>query len=408
MQPALLIRLQPVGPWRYGPGDGGEDRLDQLYRSDRIYSAVTLAMRQLGFLEPWLEATARASKSAVAFSSLFPFQKDVLFAPPPATLWPPPPSLVKAPSPGFLSKIRWNAARFIPVTLIESIFTGQQVLADQWIPDAESGCLLRRDRPNSSPFRILARTSAAVDRLTHTSVHATSSACVEFEPGSGLWMIASYAGADAESTWNSKVESAFRLLADSGFGAHRSRGWGRTEPPQFQRGQWPKLLMPKLAALPRNGGSSLNVEIETPLFWLLSLYSPSSTDAIVWKEGDYRLTLRGGRIESPISSGAEKKLVRMVSEGSVLAADAEPVGTAVDVAPDGFAHPVYRSGFAMALRIPILGDAKDTGPVETAATEEALESRPCDDLEPTLPVEETATVEETAIKEAAAESSNDI
>ena len=34
----------------------------------------------------------------------------------------------------------------------------------------------------------------------------------------------------------------------------------------------------------------------------------------------------------------------MVTEGCVFYATAEPLGTAVDVAPEGFAHPVYRSG----------------------------------------------------------------
>ncbi len=80
MQPAVLIRLRPAGPWRYGPGDGGHDRVDTLYRSDRLYSAVCLAMRQLGFLEEWLGATARASNPAVTFSSLFPFHGQTLFA----------------------------------------------------------------------------------------------------------------------------------------------------------------------------------------------------------------------------------------------------------------------------------------------------------------------------------------
>src|SRR5581483_8795124 len=101
MQPALLIRLRPAGPWRYGSGDGGDDRIDTLYRSDRVFSAVTLAMQQLGLLEEWLDATARSAQPAVVLSSLFPYQADTLFAAPPATVWPPPPSVVTAASPVF-------------------------------------------------------------------------------------------------------------------------------------------------------------------------------------------------------------------------------------------------------------------------------------------------------------------
>src|SRR5579875_248145 len=236
MQPAVLIRLRPVGPWRFGPGDGGGDRVDALYRSDRLYSGVTLAMRQLGWLEEWLEATARAASPAVAFSSLFPFQGDSLFAPPPATLWPPPATQVTTTSPVFLSKMRWEAARFVPLGVIEALLTGQSILADQWMPDAESGCLLRRDRPSASPFRAVMRNRAAVDRVTGAAVHPQTRAGVEFEPGSGLWTVARYADGGAQEAWNERVTAAFRLLADSGFGGLRSSGWGHAAAPEFQRG----------------------------------------------------------------------------------------------------------------------------------------------------------------------------
>lgn len=377
MQPAVLIRLHPAGPWRYGPGEGGRDGMDALYRSDRVYSAVTIAMAQLGFLEEWLQATARASAPALVFSSMFPFQADVLFAPPPATLWPPSPSQVTAPSPVFLSKVRWNAARFVPLSLIEWVLTGESIVADQWIPDAESGCLLRRDRPNSSPFRVLTRTTAAVDRLAHSTASVTSFACVEFEPGSGFWTAVRYASPAAESTWHNKIESAFRLLADTGFGGRRSIGWGRTQALEYQHGLWPGLMMPKLDKLSPNGNQSRKTEGATSLYWLLSLYSPCPADAIDWREGDYQLTVRGGRVESAAVVSAEKKAARMVSEGSVLAAKGEPTGAAIDVAPDGFPHPVYRSGFALALRLPTLEFAAVAARVETPGTEEALERLPC-------------------------------
>ncbi len=42
----------------------------------------------------------------------------------------------------------------------------------------------------------------------------------------------------------------------------------------------------------------------------------------------------------------------MVAEGSVLYADGVPLGSAADVAPDGFAHPVFRAGFALAIPLP--------------------------------------------------------
>jgi CRISPR type III-A-associated RAMP protein Csm4 len=376
MQPAVLIRLRPSGPWRYGPGDGGQNRVDTLFRSDRLYSAVTLAMRDLGFLEDWLDATARNSTPAVAFSSLLPYQSETLFAPPPATLWPPPFASVSTSSPVFLTKVRWKAAHFAPVSLIESILTGATILADQWIADPESGCLLRRDRPNASPFRVVVRSSAAVDRLTQNSVNVNSCACAEFESGSGLWSVARFADGQAESRWNDRLKGAFRLLADTGFGARRTSGLGQTEAPEFQQGTWPTLLMPRLGRSSKNGNQPANRNREASLYWLLSLYSPSSAEDIDWAAGAYEPTVRGGRIESNFGSGLEKKPVRMITEGSVLAARTELIGAAVDVAPDGFAHPVYRSGLALALKLPALDELTLEGPVEVPPGDE-FEQRPC-------------------------------
>ena len=61
---------------------------------------------------------------------------------------------------------------------------------------------------------------------------------------------------------------------------------------------------------------------------------------------------RGGRIDSPAGSGELKKQLQMVVEGSVLYAEGDPHGTAPDVAPEGFAHPVFRAGFALAIPLP--------------------------------------------------------
>ena len=87
-------------------------------------------------------------------------------------------------------------------------------------------------------------------------------------------------------------------------------------------------------------------------YWLLSLFAPTSDEVIEWERGYYSVLARGGRVESPARSGELKKLQNMVSEGSVVFAPADPRGSAADVAPDGFPHPVYRAGFALAIPIP--------------------------------------------------------
>ena len=86
--------------------------------------------------------------------------------------------------------------------------------------------------------------------------------------------------------------------------------------------------------------------------WLLSLFTPSAADAVDWTRGNYAVMARGGRVDSPAGSGELKKQIQMVAEGSVVYAENAPCGSAANVAPDGFAHPVYRAGFALSIPLP--------------------------------------------------------
>ena len=86
--------------------------------------------------------------------------------------------------------------------------------------------------------------------------------------------------------------------------------------------------------------------------WLLSLFTPAPGDSVDWGRGNYAVLARSGRVDSPAGSGELKKEIQMVAEGSVLCAATPPRGSAADVAPDGFAHPVFRAGFALAIPLP--------------------------------------------------------
>ena len=79
------------------------------------------------------------------------------------------------------------------------------------------------------------------------SAERHSTACIEFRAGCGLWAVVSFAGSSARATCGgSRCAAAFRLLADSGFGGERSRGWGRAEAPEFVEGELPDLILPPL------------------------------------------------------------------------------------------------------------------------------------------------------------------
>jgi CRISPR type III-A-associated RAMP protein Csm4 len=431
----LLVRLRPTGPWRVGPDSGARNRVDSIYHSDSVYAAVTAAMARLGGFEDWLDATARAAEPAVSFTSCFPFLDDVGFIVPPRTIWPPrSPALMGA-------RVRWKSARFVPLAMVQSLVAGSRPDENAWGVDGPSECLVPAGR--LGPFRSAVRWNAAVDRLSGSS-ERHSVACLEFRAGAGLWLVAAFRDEAAWERWSDPVKTAFRLLADSGFGGERSRGWGRSEAPEFTEGTLPEMILPPLessgelpketapppveapepntdieqaatpsaaeleplanspgedepltepgdagsfvdtasAFVPRETASAVGVlELEEAVevaeepaaqepvpetlpeeagiveagpkpHWLLSLFAPSEQDAVDWSRGDYWLVERSGRIDSPAGSGELKKTVRMVAEGSVIYAPSAPSGAAPDVAPDGFPHPVYRAGFAVAVAIP--------------------------------------------------------
>jgi CRISPR type III-A-associated RAMP protein Csm4 len=470
MNPGLVVKLRPAGPWRIGPDSGARNRVDVIYHSDSLYSAVTSAMSRMGMLAEWLTATARTETPAVCFSSCFPFLDELAFVVPPRTIWPPTsPALMSA-------RVRWKSARFIPLTMVQTILSGEKLNANQWSVDGASGCLVPSGR--GGPFRTGIRWNAAVDRLSGASErHAT--ACIEFRPGSGLWTVVGFADDAARDRWQDPIKAVFRLLADTGFGGERSRGWGRAETPEFVEGSLPEMIIQERArpvaeaaapvveaaapgvpdepspvppmqeppedappatepgpdplpdtepgpppppatdppaempdpdpepTLPPVGepevalsdapveavlrapesiaelqvapveeaeAAKMPLEAEAepepdahelaalaarkpsgpPLqaHWLLSLFTPAAADAVDWGRGSYTVLARGGRIDSPSGSGELKKQIQMVAEGSVLYADGVPRGAAADVAPDGFAHPVFRAGFALSIRLP--------------------------------------------------------
>jgi len=316
-------------------------------------------MGRLGMLDEWLEATARGDAPAVAFSSCFPFVEDTRFVAPPRTLWPPT-------SPALLSaRVRWKAARFVPLSAVETLLAGQSLNESQWTVDGPSECLL--PAAQGGPFRTSLRWNAAVDRMSGAG-DRHSTACTEFRPGAGLWTVASFSGDAAREKWLEPVKAAFRWLADAGFGGERSRGWGRSETPEFTEGTLPDLIVspsqtrdnPPQSRDREGAEDSEPAErpFETPptppangirAHWLLSLFTPASADAVDWSRGNYTLLARAGRVDS---SGELKKSLQMIAEGSVIYASESPRGGARDVAPEGFAHPVYRAGFAVSIPLP--------------------------------------------------------
>ena len=120
MNPGLVVKLRPAGPWRIGTDSGARNRVDVIYHSDSLYSAVASAMARLGSLDEWLDATARNGAPAVSFSSCFPFLDEIGFVVPPRTIWPPT-------SPALMSAhVRWKSARFVPLGVVRAMLAGDR------------------------------------------------------------------------------------------------------------------------------------------------------------------------------------------------------------------------------------------------------------------------------------------
>ena len=335
---SFAVRFRPLGPWRFGPDSGARDRVDLIYHSDAVFSAVCSAMSQLGLGEEWLEATARSEAAPAArFSSFYPFQGHTLLVVPPRSIWPPQEA----------AKIRYKGARFVPLPVVESLLAGKGIDENRWAVDGESECLIPHDA-GRGPFRIALRSNASVDRLDAGKVESHATACLEFAQNAGLWTVVQFADAAAQEKWEAPVRSAFLLLADSGFGGERSRGWGRSETPEWQHWTPPGMPPGMPPAAPEAAEDS-----PEQAHWLLSLYLPSSDDLVDWKRGSYSTLTRRGRIESRARWGEIKAPTLMVAEGSVLLSAASQLrGEARDTAPAGFPHPVYRAGFAVTVPIP--------------------------------------------------------
>jgi CRISPR type III-A-associated RAMP protein Csm4 len=328
--PGIVVRLRPVGPWRIGPNTGAREQTDAILHSDSLFSAISCAMQQLGFLTHWLSVTAESDEPEIRITSAFPYSQQNFFVPPPRHTWPP----------AAAGKVRWKAARLVPLTLTTSLLRDEDLDQDRWAADPVSGCLLPVGKHGVSapPFRIGVRTTAPVDRMSETSSEAFASACLEFTAGSGMWCLIVFTSTGARDAWAAKLRSAFRLLADSGFGGERSRGWGRSKPPQFQDVDVAQFI------------PTVQTEGAEMAYWMLSLYSAAANDRVDWKRGDYTVVTRSGRAER---SGILKRQSRMVEEGSVVFTPEAPVGSTLEVAPEGVAHPVFRWGCAAAFPVPV-------------------------------------------------------
>jgi CRISPR type III-A-associated RAMP protein Csm4 len=295
---------------------------------------VGAALSLLGEGDAWRQGVLEAEEPACRLSSLFFFGGRTLFVPPPESLWPPPAS----------PRLRWKAARFVPISLVAELAQGKPLVEDRWEIDGRSESLISAG--TTPPLRVAERRRAVVDRETPGSVLPHPAACLEFAPNGGLWTVAVFSSDGARAAWDPKLRAAFRLLADEGIGGERSSGWGRAESIEFQSGPFPQILSSSFPAADVGAG-----------YWLLSLFSPAAGDAVDWTRGSYRLTERAAR-------GSAR--VRMAAEGSVIHSATPPRGQVVRLGRPSREESL-RAGFAVAVPLPERLEPRPTPLAEEAA-----------------------------------------
>ena len=335
-------RLVPRGPWHVAERGVGIEETAESVHSDTLFSALCCAVR-LGWGETELSRLLepfRAGDPPFLLASLFPYAGDVRFLPKPQLPLP-------LDTPGEALK-RVRQVRWISLELFRSWLAGS-LEADVLQPEAflteQAAWLSPRER-RALPASFLsegrplwARTvvpRVALDRVTNAS-QVYRAGRLLFGPDAGFHLLVAW----RDDSWRTLVEAALRELGELGLGGLRSTGHG-----QFQLERTDPIEIPAPAVVGR--------------LVLLSLYAPTRAElerGVLGSAARYDLVVRGGWIASPDGTSYRRKEVRLLSEGSVVAAlpDQEVLGQLVDVTPDIMrtTHPVYRYGFA--LTVPATG-----------------------------------------------------
>lgn len=350
-----IYKLIPRGAFHFGERGVGVEETADLLHSDTLYSAFVSAWRALGeqpdpsidnslpLLAPFI-----ARRPPFRISSALPYAGEVLLFPRPLVRLGKAKALKKV---AFLSEgaLRLLGRGETPDPERELIQSGRVWVTPEERDDIEE-LLLRGETDPKERRRLEARFEqdattvrlwsgsgdppvphVAVDRVSSTS-NLFFAGRLRFAPGCGLCFWADFANLD----YRSHLEAALTFLQDEGVGGRRSTGHG-----QF-------TFKVEERTLPTLNGSNC--------FVTLSLYHPHVREVKsgVLRDAWYRRVHRRGWIYSLDGKNLRRKGLWMLSEGTVL--NQEVVGTIEDLRPEiGFAHPVWRYGYALTLPVRLEG-----------------------------------------------------
>jgi len=324
------VRLHPKGAFHIGERGIGYEGASEFAPADTLFSALcagwVLLYGEDALMNELLANNEPNWTPPFIISSAFPFIGSVRFYPKPL-----------APSPE--NRIRWKEVKWVSEGVLRSWLKGEsfanrelQTLHDETVvllaDEREQICkdFGLRSLEGIRFWAVQRVPRVVLDTITHASSLFHFGRLI-FHDGCGLFFLVRFLRDDIAEKFGAVV----RLLGDEGIGGDRTTGSGNFCPkfsdavPDFcqpQKSQWFVNL--------------------SPLF-----PKPEETSSLFADGCNYRLTVRSGWMGGVLPFPVRRKIVRMISEGSVLCGSAERIwGKIVNVTPAGAHHCVYRWGYA--------------------------------------------------------------
>ena len=306
-------------------GSLGLEKTECYIPADVLFSAICEMWRQFydaKSLTAFLDRYTQGDKALpFMLTSAFPFAGDVYFFPKPLTFTHP-------------SKESKGVA-FVSQTYFEDIISGKTPKFDKndlipggklWVSRQEKKRLKTKNIDEMRVWETTTRPRVTIgSRSAGSEIWHVES--VTFNTNCGLWFTAKF---NSNAT-QQKIETLLRVLGDSGIGGERNAGYGVFD---FKTEQ-------------------VNFEMSTPkaghAFVTLSPICPKCPNQLKHllsgNDTAYDLHTSTGWV-SRAGNAASRRAVNRFVEGSVLHASEPQIGCFVDLTPDGWAHPVYRYGYA--------------------------------------------------------------
>jgi CRISPR-associated protein Csm4 len=338
------VLIEPLAPFFAAPHSRVR-KSGALIHSDTLHAALMSVAVLTG--SPLLD---RARDLRV--SSLYPYWESVFFYPKPF-LRPP-----ETPEQHDVRKRKhWKSVHLVSERVLAVWLDNDAKTFGQVETLGESLAVLPRDLEGlpPPPGRIAAADHApavTVDRCgAGTTPFDRRSIRVNTGEGCGAYFLV-----DLEEADRPGFEDLVRHLGSQGLGGERSVGYGQFE----VRG----LEVHSSALFKKDGADA---------FLTLSLYLPTREEVaagVLDAPAAYDCALRGGWIHGLGGTDQRKRAQRMCIEGSVLRKAGQSRGEVRDLRPEGYPHPVWRSGLTFGIPCRVEDAPLGTADVPSASSQE--------------------------------------